>query len=136
VNVTQYHSLCGKIDSIPDCLIVTAIASAVKGDKHLLEVASQSAQLRAKNNNINSNCSDSENVTAIASAGKSAGIDKSLLEETYRTQGKLLSIMGVRHKQYCMEGVQFHPESITTEKGYEMIRNFLTWTHGTWAEHR
>lgn len=43
-------------------------------------------------------------------------------------------VMGIRHKKYTMEGVQFHPESILTESGIQMITNFLTWTEGTWAE--
>ena len=34
-------------------------------------------------------------------------------------------IMGVRHKQLAIEGVQFHPESILTEHGHAMLRNFL-----------
>ena len=34
-------------------------------------------------------------------------------------------IMGVRHKEYLIEGVQFHPESILTKNGKELLRNFI-----------
>ena len=33
--------------------------------------------------------------------------------------------MGVRHREYDIEGVQFHPESILTEHGHELLANFL-----------
>jgi anthranilate synthase component 2 len=35
-------------------------------------------------------------------------------------------IMGVRHRTFAIEGVQFHPESILTEHGHALLRNFLT----------
>jgi len=34
-------------------------------------------------------------------------------------------IMGVRHRDLAVEGVQFHPESILTESGHELLQNFL-----------
>ncbi|KAI0180657.1 indole-3-glycerol phosphate synthase-domain-containing protein [Hypoxylon sp. FL1284] len=43
-------------------------------------------------------------------------------------------IMGVRHKEYIIEGVQFHPESILSADGRVMIKNFLRMQGGTWAE--
>ena len=34
-------------------------------------------------------------------------------------------IMGLRHKEFAIEGVQYHPESIMTEEGKKLIRNFI-----------
>ncbi|KAF2102561.1 hypothetical protein NA57DRAFT_71550 [Rhizodiscina lignyota] len=43
-------------------------------------------------------------------------------------------IMGIRHKELLVEGVQFHPESILTVEGRTMLKNFLKMKGGTWAE--
>ena len=50
------------------------------------------------------------------------------LEVTAWTQnenGEVDEIMGVKHKEYAIEGIQFHPESILTRPGHDLLRNFL-----------
>jgi len=44
---------------------------------------------------------------------------------TENEDGGVDEIMGVRHRQLAVEGVQFHPESILTEFGHDLLRNFL-----------
>ena len=38
-------------------------------------------------------------------------------------------VMGIRHRTYPIEGVQFHPESILCEEGKLILKNFLEGTH-------
>ncbi len=44
---------------------------------------------------------------------------------TATATGEIDEIMGVRHKEYEIEGVQFHPEAILTEQGHALLANFL-----------
>lgn len=64
-----------------------------------------------------------------------AGTKESLppvLEVTAKTDNGI--IMGVRHKEYTIEGVQFHPESILTEEGHLMMKNILSVKGGYWKD--
>lgn len=63
-------------------------------------------------------------------------IDKNALPDclemtawTQQADGSIQEIMGVRHKELPIEGVQFHPESILSEHGYQLFNNFLQ-AHG------
>ena len=47
------------------------------------------------------------------------------LEVTATTSGTPEVLMGVRHKEYTVEGVQFHPESIITPEGKNILRTWL-----------
>ncbi len=44
------------------------------------------------------------------------------------------TVMGLRHRRYTVEGVQFHPESIMTEVGHDVLRNFLSLSRPRWEE--
>jgi len=44
---------------------------------------------------------------------------------TQSANGNIEEIMGIRHRELAIEGVQFHPESILSEAGYQLLNNFL-----------
>lgn len=49
---------------------------------------------------------------------------------TQDEQGDFDEIMGFRHREYAIEGVQFHPESILTEHGHQQLARFLEYRSG------
>ena len=44
---------------------------------------------------------------------------------TCNEDGSMDEIMGVRHKELDVQGVQFHPESILTQHGHDLLKNFI-----------
>jgi len=75
-----------------------------------------------------------EGFTAIRyhSLAGTAPTQPDVLEVTARTGNGV--IMGIRHNELTVEGVQFHPESIATEYGHELLKNFLEMSGGRWRE--
>ena len=68
----------------------------------------------------------------VATRYHSLGMEKATLPDVFEItawtaddKGKVDEIMGVRHKHLAVEGVQFHPESILTRQGHQLLQNFL-----------
>jgi anthranilate synthase/aminodeoxychorismate synthase-like glutamine amidotransferase len=49
-------------------------------------------------------------------------LPRELMISAYTSDGE---VMGLRHREFCLEGVQFHPESVLTPEGDRLLRNFL-----------
>jgi anthranilate synthase component 2 len=68
----------------------------------------------------------------VATRYHSLVVEKSTLPQclevtawTQHADGSIDEIMGLRHRTLAVEGVQFHPESILTQHGHDLLRNFL-----------
>jgi len=55
-----------------------------------------------------------------------------LVETAWTSEADGGEIMGLRHRRYTVEGVQFHPESILTRHGHDLLQNFLAFRGGEW----
>lgn len=80
------------------------------------------------NNNVFTGIENPVTVTRYHSLVVEKATLPDCLEITAWTQdekGDFDEIMGFKHKEYAISGVQFHPESILTEHGHQMLKNFL-----------
>ena len=64
----------------------------------------------------------------IATRYHSLAINRETLSDDFEitAESEDNEIMGIRHKKYILEGIQFHPESILTESGKDLLKNFLS----------
>lgn len=86
------------------------------------------SRIRHKGEGVFHNIPDGFEATRYHSLVIDKGSLPDCLEVTAWTEdgrGKIEEIMGVRHKTLPIEGVQFHPESILTQHGHDLLKNFL-----------
>lgn len=130
ISVETILKLAGKIPILGVCLGHQSIGHAFGGD-----IVHAKSIMHGKTSPVyhhDSGVFKDLNNPFIATRYHSLVIDQQTLPDclevtawTQNEAGALDEIMGVRHKELDIEGVQFHPESILTEHGHDMLRNFL-----------
>ena len=130
----------GKIPVLGVCMGEQCIYSAFGGDvQQTGEILhGKTSSLRHDGKGVYAGLAQNLPVTRYHSlAGTHPTLPESLEVTSWITtgaNGEKGVIMGVRHKELLVEGVQFHPESILTAEGRVMLMNFLRMQGGTWAE--
>ncbi|MBU6422107.1 MAG: aminodeoxychorismate/anthranilate synthase component II [Gammaproteobacteria bacterium] len=130
ISVELIRRLGGKIPILGVCLGHQAIGQAYGGQVvHAARVVhGKTSAIRHTGQGVFRGLPDGFEATRY----HSLAIDKQALPDclevtawTANDDGSVEEIMGVRHKTLPVEGVQFHPESILTQHGHELLRNFL-----------
>jgi len=130
ISIEAIHHFAGKIPILGVCLGHQSIGQAFGGDiVHARQIMHGKTSMMYHNNKgVFHDLPDPFEATRY----HSLVIDKHTLPEclemtawTQDNEGNIDEIMGVRHKELAIEGVQFHPESILSEHGHQMLESFL-----------
>jgi anthranilate synthase component 2 len=126
VSLDVIHRLKGRVPILGVCLGHQAIGQAFGGRvihaKTLMH--GKISSIHHEGRGVFAGLPSPYNATRYHSLAIERGTCPPELEVTAWTQDG--EIMGVRHRSLPIEGVQFHPESILTEHGHALLRNFLT----------
>ena len=130
ISVDLVRKCAGKIPILGVCLGHQCIGQAFGGKVvHARTIMhGKTSQIFHKDSGVFKGLPNPIEATRYHSLVVEEGSLPSCLEVTAWTlaeNGVMDEIMGLRHKEYAVEGVQFHPESILTQNGHEMLRNFL-----------
>ena len=129
ISIDLIHHFAGKVPLFGVCLGHQAIGAAFGG-----QVVRAPFLMHGKTSEITH---DSRTIYAGVSSPFTAtryhslivseqGLPEELEVSAYTTERDgTRTIMGLRHKQFAVEGVQFHPESVLTSEGKKLISNFL-----------
>lgn len=130
VSVAAIHAFAGKIPLLGVCLGHQSIGQAFGGNivKAKTLMHGKTSLIHHKNTGVFSGLNNPYTATRYHSLVIDQATLPDCLEVTAWTEdedGNLDEIMGVRHRTLAVEGVQFHPESILTEHGHDLLQNFL-----------
>lgn len=130
VSVEAIKYFAGKIPILGICLGHQSIGQAFGGEivraKQVMH--GKTSMIHHNNSGVFSGLTNPYEATRYHSLVIKQDTLPDCLEVTAWTQNKDGSrdeIMGVRHKELAVEGVQFHPESILTQHGHDLLENFL-----------
>jgi len=130
ISIELIEKLAGKIPILGVCLGFQAIAQAfggtIIGAQRIMH--GKVSQIHHTNKGVFTGLNSPLNATRYHSLVAEKSTLPDCLEVTAWTNdesGSIEEIMGVRHKTLAIEGVQFHPESILTEHGHQMLNTFL-----------
>ncbi len=130
ISVETIKTFAGKIPLLGVCLGHQGIGQAMGGKviRAPFVMHGKTSQVYHKNTGVFTSLKNPFQATRYHSLVIEKESLPDCLEITAWTQnedGSMAEIMGVKHKTLAVEGVQFHPESILTEHGHDMLRNFL-----------
>lgn len=125
ISLDAIKEFSGKIPLLGVCLGHQAIGEAFGGDVIHAKVVMHGKLSPVKHKNIGvfTGLPNPLTVTRYHSLAVSRDTLPDVLEITAETEDG--EIMGVRHKTLAVEGVQFHPESILSEAGHALLKNFI-----------
>ena len=125
ISVATIKEFAGKIPLLGVCLGHQSIGAAMGGDivhaKQLMH--GKTSMVHHNNAGVFSGLPNPLTVVRYHSLAIKRETLPACLEVTAWTDDG--EIMGVRHREYDLEGVQFHPESILTEAGHALLKKFL-----------
>ena len=130
VSMAVIQHFAGKIPVLGVCLGHQSIGQVFGGDviRARQVMHGKTSPIYHKNSGVFSGLNNPLTATRYHSLIIDKNTLPDCLEVTAWTQledGSIDEIMGVRHKTLAVEGVQFHPESILTEQGHALLKNFL-----------
>ena len=125
ISVPLIQRFAGKIPILGVCLGHQAIGQAFGGNvvRAARVMHGKLDEVEHDGRGVFAGIASPVRVTRYHSLAIAADSMPACLEVTARTADG--EVMGVRHREHAVEGVQFHPEAILTERGHEMLRNFL-----------